>query len=116
MGGDLEVLEDGGQRLPRYEVSPEVRGVRSGDGDASSMVMRRWSAPVEGREISPPLTNGRSRGFAKAKSITEWCVFPERGNLVYTPGGLWCAKPRSTANSKYGVEEETFREEKVRSG
>jgi len=81
-------------------------GAESEDGDASSMVMGMWSEPVEGREDSRPLTKGRSRGLAKARSITEGRAFPDRGNLVYTPGEFKRAKPPSAANSQYGAEEE----------
>ena len=91
-------------------------GVRSWDGDASCMVMETWFEPVEGREVSHPLTKGRSRGLAKARSIMEDRAFPERGNLVYMPGEFSSAKPPSAANSKYGAEEETSWDQKERSG
>jgi len=83
------------------------RGVTSGDGEASSMVLGMWSEQFEGRDVSHPLTQHRSRGFAKAKLITERRAFPERGNMVYMPWELWSAKPPSAAISKYGAEEET---------
>jgi len=64
------------------------------------MVMGTWSEPVEGREVSQPLPKSRSRGFAKARSMTEGRTFPQRGNLVYTPGEFSRPKPPSAANSK----------------
>jgi len=67
-------------------------------------------------EISHPLTKGRSRGLAKARLIMEGRAFPEWGNLVYTPGEFSMGKAPSTANSKYGAEEETSLDEKKRSG
>ena len=91
-------------------------GAWSWDGDACNMVMRTWSEPIEARERSKPLTQGRSRVLAKARSITEGRAFPERGNLVYTPGDFSRGKPGSTANSKYVVEEETSSDEKERRG
>jgi len=105
-GRPLETFDNGGERLPVSEVPPEAGGARSGDGEASSMVIGTWSDLVEGREVSHPLKKGRSRGFANAKSIKEGRAFPERGNLVYTPGDLRRAKPPTAACSKYGVEEE----------
>jgi len=73
-------------------------GAGSKDGAASSMVMGTWFQPVEGTEVSQLLTKGSSRGLAKARSITEGRAFPERGNLVDTPGELRRAKPPSAAN------------------
>jgi len=58
--------------------------------------------------VSHPLTKGRSRGLAKARSMREGRAFPERGNLVYTPREFSRAKPPSAASSKYGVEEEVI--------
>jgi len=63
-----------------------------------------WSEPVEGREASHRLTKGRSRALVKARLMTEGHAFPERGNLVHTPGELRTAKPPSTANSKHEAE------------
>jgi len=60
-----------------------------------------WSEPVEGREASHRLTNGRSRALAKARLMTEGHACPEKGNLVHTPGELRTAKPPSTANSNH---------------
>jgi len=80
------------------------------------MVIGMWYEPVEGREDSQPLTKSRSRGLAKTRSITEGRAFPDRGNLVYTPGEFQRAKPPSAANSKYGPEEEISWDEKERSG
>jgi len=84
--------------------------------DASNMVMRTWSKPIERREVSQPATKGRSRVLAKAQSITDVRAFPERGNLVYTPGEFCRAKPPSATNLKYGAEKETSQDEKERSG
>jgi len=42
---------------------------------------------VEGRETSNDLNNGRRRGFAKARSITEGRALPTRGNLVFSRAG-----------------------------
>jgi len=80
------------------------------------MVMRTWSEQVKGREVTQPLTKGRSTGFAKERSITEGRALPERGNLVYSPGEFMSAKRHIAANCKYGEEEETSCEEKERSG
>jgi len=91
-------------------------GTRSEEGEASSMVMGKWCKPVKGREDSHPLTKGRRRGFANAKSITEERAFPERGNLVYTPGEFRRAKPPSPANLKYAAQEESSCDEKEGSG
>jgi len=91
-------------------------GAGSEDGDASNMVIGTSSEADEGREVSQPLTKGTSTAFAKARSITEGRAFPERGNLVYTPGEFSRANPASAANSKYAAEEETSLEEKERSG
>jgi len=63
-----------------------------------------WSEPLEGREASHRLTNDGSRALAKARLMTEGRAFPERGNLVPTPGELRTAKPASTANSKHEAE------------
>jgi len=79
------------------------------------MVMGTWFEPVERREVSHPLTKGRSTGLAKARSMPERRAFPESGNLVYTPGDLNGAKPpRAAASSKYGAEKETSWDEKER--
>jgi len=75
-------------------------GARSEDAGASRMVMGTWSEPVEGRGVSQLLMKGRSRGLAKARSTTEGRAFPERGNLVYTPGEFRRAKPPNAANSR----------------
>ena len=88
----------------------------SQDGDASIMVMGTWSEPVEGREVSQLWTKGRSMELAKARLITEGRAFPERGNLVYTPGEFSRAKPPSATNSKYRAEQETSWDEKARRG
>jgi len=40
-------------------------------GGARFIVIGTWSEPVQGRETSHDLNNGRRRGFAKARSITE---------------------------------------------
>ena len=76
-------------------------GSWSWDREASIMVIGTWSKPVEGREVSHPLTKGKSRGLAKARSMREGHAFPEGGNLGYTPGQLSWAKLPSTSNSKY---------------
>jgi len=59
-----------------------------------------WSEPVDGRAASQLFTNGRRRGLAKARSITEGRAFPTNGNLVYSPGVLRRAKPAPGAFSK----------------
>jgi len=69
-------------------------------GGARLIVIGTWSEPVEGREASHDLNNGRRRGFAKARSITEGRALPTKGNLVYSPGGLRRVKPASAAFSK----------------
>ena len=69
-------------------------------GGARLIVIGTWSEPVEGRETSQDLNNGRRRGFAKARSITEGRALPTKGNLVYSPGGLRRAKPAAAAFSK----------------
>jgi len=88
----------------------------SEDGAGGKMVVGTWSEPVEGRDVSQPLTEGRSRGLAKGRSIAEGHAFPERGNLVYTPGELRRGKPPSATNSKYGADAETSWEENARRG
>jgi len=91
-------------------------GAGSRDGDASSIVMGTWFEPVEGREVSHAFTNGRSRGLVKARTITEGCAFPERWNLVYTPGECRRAKPPSGVKLKNGAEEGTCWDAKERTG
>jgi len=91
-------------------------GAGSEDGDASKIVIGTWSEPIKGREVSQLLTNGRSRGFAKARSMTEGRAFPERGNLLYRPEEFSTVKPPNAANSKYCAQEETSWGEKERSG
>lgn len=61
-----------------------LRGRKAGteDGHASNMGMGTCSEPVEGSEVSQPLTNGRSWGLAQAGSIMEGRAIPKRGNLV----------------------------------
>ena len=54
--------------------------------------------------------------MAQARSIPDGRAFPERGNLVYTPGEFSRPQPSSAANSKYPAEEETSWDEKERSG
>jgi len=75
-------------------------GGRVWDGESSSMVMGTWAEPVEGRDVSHPLTKGKSRGLAKARSMTEGRALPDKGYLVYTPGELSRAKPPNAAFSK----------------
>ena len=74
-------------------------------GWARLIVIGTWSEPVEGRETSHHLNNGRRRGFAKARSMTEGRALPTQGNLVYSPGGLRRPKPASAGFSKKGVED-----------
>jgi len=74
------------------------RGIRV--SGARSIVFGTWSEPVEGRETSHDLNNGRRRGFAKARSMTEGRALPTKGNLVYSQGGLRRAKSASAACSK----------------
>ena len=69
-------------------------------GGARLIVIGTWSEPGEGRGPSQDFNNGRRRGFAKARSITEGRALPTKGNLVYSPGGLRRAKPASAAFSK----------------
>ena len=71
---------------------------------------------MKGREVSHLFTKGRSRGLSKPRSITEGRAFPERGNLMYTPGEFSRAKPPSAANLKSGVKEETSWDKNERSG
>jgi len=92
------------------------RGAGYDHSYASSMVMGTWSVPVERREVSHPLTKGRSEGLANARSITEGHAFPERGNLMYTPWEFNRAKAPNAANSKYRADEETSWDEKWSSG
>jgi len=70
------------------------------EGGASVIVIGIWSDPVEGREASQLFTIGRRRGLATERSITDGPPLPTRGNQVYSPGGLWRAKPASAAFSK----------------
>jgi len=98
-GRDYEVPHKWGESFPVRVILPEAGGARSGDGEASSIVMGTWSEPIEGREVSHPLMKGKSMGLANAKSITEGRALPERGNLVYMPGEFGWAKPPGTANS-----------------
>ena len=86
------------------------------EGVASVIVIGMWSDPVEGRKASPPFTRQRSRGFEKARSMTEGRSLTTRGNLVYSPRVLGRAKPDSTAFSKYEVEHEISRGEKSHRG
>ena len=81
----------------------------------STIVIETWSDHVEGREVSQPLTKGRSRGFTKASSIMEGRAFPERGIVLYMAEELSSPKPPSTTRSKYGGEEETSWDEKEHS-
>ena len=98
--GDYEVVMMG-ETSSQSVGSHLRRGVAgSADGDASTMLMETWSKPCEGREVSYPLTKGRSRGLAKARSITEGRAIPESGNLEYMPGEWSRAKPPSAANTK----------------
>jgi len=113
-GGTMKFLMMGESSFQSVWSHLRGEGAGSEDGEASSIVMGTWSEPVEGREVSHPFTKGRSRGLAKVRSITEGRALPERGNLVYMPGKFSKAKLPSTANSKYGAEEETSRNEKQR--
>ena len=104
--GDYEVFDDREEQFLVCVVPSETRGARSEDRDAGNIVMGTWSEPMEGRKVPQLLTKGRSRGLAKARSITEGRAFHERGDLVYMPGEFGRAKLPSAANSKYRAEEE----------
>src|SRR5437588_6407947 len=69
-------------------------------GADSIIWMGRWSEPVEGRETSQEETKGVREELAKDRSRTEGRVDRSKGNLVWTPGVLTRAKPRSKALSK----------------
>jgi len=90
-----------GSRVARSESAQRGRGgfwLR--EGAARVIVIGMWSEPVEGREASQLLIRRRREGFAKARSMTEGRALPTKGNLVYSPAGLWSAKPDSAAFSK----------------
>ena len=75
-------------------------GIGIREGGARLIVIGTLSQPVEGRETSQDLNNGRRRGFAKARSMTEGRALPTKGNVVYSRGGLRRARPASAAFSK----------------
>jgi len=105
-GGILKFLTRG-ESVAQSVCSHVRRQARAGDGEASHIVIGTWSEPVEGRDVSYPLTKGKSRGLANARWITDGRAFPERGNLVYTPGEFSRTKPPNAANSKYRADEDT---------
>ena len=112
----MKVFNDRRERLP-IRIGPPQATRDLGQGGGGQVYRCLYmSEPVAGRETSQPLIIGRRRGLPKDRSMTKGRVFPTKGNLVSSPGGLRRVKPASAAFSTYSVKETISRGENVLRG